>query len=209
MKIKSLVFIYCCLVAIVGATPSTELTPARIFSSHTAGLLKHDNYKLIQMVEHPSFFAENPEAQEIIRSMDGVTYEAHRMNRHWPLETGWSRLGPVVRGARWTLDQSIDYIFYYGPLRFKENDDYREFFEREWLQEFWQAGLPKRHPKMHYFLNAFPHEGSKRPVGPESAPHSNLGLTKWLIGELQGEKQEAKATSISPPDSAGTMHLNH
>jgi hypothetical protein len=53
---------------------------------------------------------------------------------------------------------------------------------------------------MHYFLNAFPHEGSKRPVGPEADPHSNLGLTKWLIGELRGEKQEADATSISSPE---------
>jgi hypothetical protein len=133
--------------------------------------------------------------------MDGVVYEAHQMNRHWPLKTGWSRPGPVVRGAQWTLDQGMDYIFYYGPFRFRENEGYREFVEREWLQEFWQAGLPKRHAKMHYFLNAFPHEGSKRPVGPESDPHSNLGLTKWLIGELRGEKSEADTTSISSPET--------
>jgi hypothetical protein len=167
--------------------------------AHAAGLLKHDNYKMIQMVEHPSFFAENPEAQKIIRSMDGVTYEAHQFNRHWPLETGWSRPGPVVRGARWTLDQGLDYIFYYGPFRFRENEGYREFVEREWLHEFWQAGLPKRHPRMHHFLNAFPHEGSKRPVGPESDPHSNLGLTKWLIEEVRGKKLEGDATSTDSP----------
>ena len=28
--------------------------------AHEKGLVKHDNYKLIQMVEHPSFFAEDP-----------------------------------------------------------------------------------------------------------------------------------------------------
>ena len=28
-------------------------------NAHEKGLLKHDNYKLIQMVEHPSFFAED------------------------------------------------------------------------------------------------------------------------------------------------------
>jgi hypothetical protein len=105
----------------------------------------------------------------------------------------------VVRGARWTLDQGLDYIFYYGPFRFRENEGYREFVEREWLHEFWQAGLPKRHPRMHYFLNAFPHEGSKRPVGPESDPHSNLGLTKWLIEEVRGKKLEGDATSTDSP----------
>ena len=154
----------------------------------SAGLLKHDNYKLIQMVEHPCFFAEDPEAQKIVQSMDGVVYEAHQFNRHWPLETGWSRPGPVVRGAKWTLDQGKDYIFYYGPFLFRETGGYREFVERDWLYEFWKAGLPKRHPRMHYFLNAFPHGGCKRPVGPESDPNSNLGMTKWLIEELRTEQ---------------------
>ena len=54
--------------------------------------------------------------------------------------------------------------------------------------EFWKAGLPKRNPRMRYFLNGFPHAGCKRPVGPESDPHSNLGMTKWLIEELRAEK---------------------
>lgn len=155
--------------------------------AHAAGLLKHDNYKLIQMVEHPCFFAENPEAQKIIQSMDGVVYEAHQFNRHWPLETGWSRPEPVVRGAKWTLAQGKEYIFYYGPFRFKETEGYHEFVEREWLYRFWEAGLPKRNPGMHYFLNAFPHGGCKRPVGPESDPRSNLGMTKWLIREIRSE----------------------
>lgn len=152
--------------------------------AHAAGLVKHDNYTLIQMVEHPNFFAEDPAAQKIIQSMEGVVYEAHQFNRHWPLETGWSRPGPVVQGAKWTLAQGKQYIFYYGPFLFKENASYHPFIEREWMQAFWKAGLPKHHPKMHYFINAFPHAGCKRPVGPESDPHSNLGLTKWLIEEI-------------------------
>jgi len=155
-----------------------------------AGLLKHDNYKLIQMVEHPCFFALNPEARKIIQSMDGIAYESHQFNRHWPLETGWSRPAPVVQGAKWTLDQGKEYIFYYGPFRFKEVEGYREFVERDWLYSYWKAGLPKRHPRMHYFLNAFPHGGCKRPVGPESDPHSVLGMTKWLLQEMRADAKE-------------------
>ena len=171
--------------------PEDVLALRKLFrEAHAAGLLKNDNYKLIQMVEHPSFFAEDPEARKIIQSMDGVVYEAHQFNRHWPLETGWSRPEPVVRGAKWTLDQGKDYIFYYGPFLFREAGGYHEFVERDWLYEFWKAGLPKRNPRMHYFLNAFPYGGCKRPVGPESDPPSNLGMTKWLIEELGAEQHE-------------------
>lgn len=39
---------------------------------------------------------------------------------------------------------------------------------------------------MHYYLNLFPHgDGRGRPVGPETDPHSILGLTKWLIEEIK------------------------
>jgi hypothetical protein len=95
--------------------------------------------------------------------MDGVVYEAHQFNRHWPQEMGWSRPEPLVRGAKRTLAQGKEYIFYYGPFRFKEFEGYHEFVEREWLSRLWAAGLPKRSPGMHYFLNAFPHAGCKRP----------------------------------------------
>ncbi len=155
--------------------------------AHAAGILKHDNYKLIQMVAHPSFFADNAEAREIVKLMDGIAYECHQFNRHWPLETGWSRPEPVVKGAKWTLDQGKEYIFYYGPFIFKGFAGYHDFVERDWLYQFWKAGLPKRNPRMHYYLNAFPHAGCKRPVGPESDPHSNLGMMKWLIQELRAE----------------------
>lgn len=166
--------------------------------AHAAGLLKHDDYRLIQMVEHPCFFAEDPEAGKVIQLMDGVVYEAHQFNRHWPLRTGWSRPEPVVRGAKWALDQGKDYIFYYGPFRFREVDGYHEFIERDWLYEFWGAGLPKRNPRMHYFLNAFPHGGCKRPVGPESDPHSNLGMARWLIEELGAAPDAGKGPPSSP-----------
>ena len=61
------------------------------------------------------------------------------------------------------------------------------FVERDWLYKCWKAGLPKRHPNMHFFLNAFPYANCKRPVGPESDPHSNLGMMKWLIQEIRVE----------------------
>ncbi|MDD4102767.1 MAG: hypothetical protein PHU80_09095 [Kiritimatiellae bacterium] len=153
--------------------------------AHAKGLLKSADYKLIQMVENPSFFAEDPRARAIIAKMDGVAYEAHQFNRHWPLETGWSKPAPVVRGAQWALDQGKEYIFYYGPIIWK-SEQYYEFIERDWLYKYWKAGLPKHHPRMHYYLNTFPHaHGRGRPVGPESDPHSVLGLTKWLIEEIK------------------------
>lgn len=148
------------------------------------GILKHDNYKLIQMVQHPSFFADDKRVHPIIAKMEGVCLEVHQFNRHWPLETGWSKPEPVIRGAKWTLDQGKEYIFYYGPIRWK-GKVYYEFMERDWLEKYWKAGLPKHHPKMHYYLNTFPNEdGRGRPVGPESDPHSILGFTKWLIEEI-------------------------
>ncbi len=154
--------------------------------AHAKGLLRRDDYKLVQMVEHPSFFADDPRAHPIIAKMEGVAYECHQFNRHWPLETGWSKPEPVVRGARWTLDQGKEYIFYFGPILWKPSAQYYPFIERDWLQTFWKAGLPKHHPKMHYYLNLFPHDtGRGRPAGPETDPHSNLGFTKWLIEEIK------------------------
>jgi len=38
--------------------------------------------------------------------------------------------------------------------------------ERDWLKTYWEAGLPKHNPNMHYYLNLFPHaSGRKRPMG--------------------------------------------
>ena len=153
-------------------------------------ITKHADYKLIMMVEEPSFFATNAEAQKVIKMTSGVAYEAHQFNRHWPLKTGWSKPESVVAGAQWTLAQDLEYIFYFGPILWKQDKRYQPLIERQWIEEFWSAGLPKQHPKMHYYLNLFPHHtGRNRPVGPESNPHSILGFTKWLVQEV---KQSSK-----------------
>lgn len=168
-------------------------------NAHKQGILKHDNYTLIQMVEEPSFFSENPKAQAVIQKMEGVAYECHQFNRHWPLETGWSKPKKVVKGAKWTLTQGKEYIFYYGPIIWK-SPQYYEFIERDWLYKYWKAGLPKHHPRMHYYLNTFPHaHGRGRPIGPESDPHSVLGITKWLIREIKMDLQQ-KEESQQPPE---------
>ena len=156
--------------------------------AHAQNLIQHDNYKLIQLITHASAFLDIPEAVEIIQSMDGIAYESHQFNRHWPFETGWTRPEELVRGAEWTLAQGKEYIFYYGPFIYKEFDEYYEFAERDWLYRYWEKGLPKHHPNMHYYLNAFPHaHGANRPVGPESDPHSYLGMLRWLIEEIKGD----------------------
>lgn len=157
--------------------------------AHGAGFLKHDNYKLILMVQEPEFFAIDPRVKPIIDKMEGVCIEVHQFNRHWPLETGWVKPEKVVRGAKWTLDQGKEFIFYFGPITWK-GPHYQPFIERQWMETYWKAGLPKHHPKMHYYLNLFPHEhGRGRPVGPESDPHSILGFTKWMIEQIHGPEQ--------------------
>ena len=160
--------------------------------AHKQGILKKDNYSLIQMVQHPDFFATDKRFQPIMDKCEGIAYECHQYNRHWPLETGWSKPEKVVRGAKWTLEQDKEYIFYYGPLTWKSKK-YHEFIERDWLKTYWKAGLPKHDPKMHYYLNTFPNEeGRWRPVGPESDPHSTLGFTKWVIEEIKMDPQHKR-----------------
>lgn len=155
--------------------------------AHKQGLTKHDNYSLIQMVQEPSFFATDNRFLPILNKMEGVCLEVHQFNRHWPLETGWVKPDKVVKGAKWTLAQGKEYIFYFGPIMYKE-ERYHPFVERDWLKTYWEAGLPKHDPKVHYYLNTFPHlSGRKRPVGPETDPHSTLGFTKWLIEEIKGD----------------------
>ncbi|HAS81375.1 MAG TPA: hypothetical protein DCS43_01535 [Verrucomicrobia bacterium] len=158
--------------------------------AHKQGVLKNEHYKLIQMVQDPSFFADDKRVHPIIAKMDGVCLEVHQFNRHWPLETGWVKPEPVVRGAKWTLSQGKEYVFYYGPITWKSKK-YTEFIERDWLMTYWKAGLPKHDPKMHYYLNTFPNEeGRGRPVGPETDPHSILGFTKWLIEEIKFKRAD-------------------
>jgi len=88
-----------------------------------------------------------------------------------------SKPDKVIKGAKWTLAQNKEYIFYYGPIIWK-SEQYYEFIERDWLYKYWKAGLPKHHPKMHYYLNIFPHgSGRMRPVGPESKRKPTSELT--------------------------------
>ena len=155
--------------------------------AHEQGILERDNYSLIQMVQHPNFFAIDKRFQPVLNKMEGVAYEAHQFNRHWPRETGWGKPEKIIQGAKWTLDQGKEYIFYYGPIIWKKDKEkYYDFIERDWLIKFWEEGLPKHHPKMHYYLNIFPHgSGRMRPCGPETDSHSKLGFTKWLIEEIK------------------------
>ena len=110
--------------------------------AHAEGLTLHEDYRLLMLVEDPSFFATDPEANRVIKLTEGVAYEAHQFNRHWPLETGWSKPGPVVEGAKWALAQGLEYVFYYGPILWTPSDRYEPFIEREWLETYWAAGLP-------------------------------------------------------------------
>ncbi len=154
--------------------------------AHEKGLLKHDNYKLIQMVQEPSFFAIDKRVHPIIAKFEGVALEVHQFNRHWPLETGWVKPAKVVAGAKWTIEQKKEYIFYFGPIMWKEKR-YAPFIEREWMNKYWDAGLPKHDPLVHYYLNTFPNESGRfRPVGPESDPNSTLGFAKWMVEEIKG-----------------------
>ena len=158
--------------------------------AYRKNFVRHENYNLIMLVENPEFFATNQEAQHVIRLCEGVAYEVHQFNRHWPLEGGWSDPDRVAKGAQWTLEQGLEYVFYYGPVIWEPAEYYRPFIEREWLEIYWQRGLPKQHPKMHYYLNTFPHHtGRGRPVGPENDPHSILGFAKWLIQEVKDSAQ--------------------
>ena len=154
--------------------------------AHKQKLTKRADYNLIMLVEDPDFFSTNAEAQKVIQMTGGVAYEAHQFNRHWPLVTGWSNPEAVVAGAKWTLAQDLEYVFYYGPILWKQDKRYEPLIERQWIESYWAAGLPKHHAKMHYYLNLFPHHtGRNRPVGPESNRDSILGFTKWMIEEIK------------------------
>ena len=154
--------------------------------AHAQGLVNQDNYKLIMMVGNPSFFVADPRVHPLIEIMDGVAYECHQFNAHWPLATAKSRPERLIPSVKWTLAQDKEFILYFGPINWKgDTERYYEFMERDWLETYWAAGMPKHHPNMHYYLNTFPYNhGRFRPIGPESDPHSVLGFTKWLIEEI-------------------------
>ena len=155
------------------------------------GIIRRDDYKIFQMLEQDNVFCTNERAKNIVRMMDGVCLEVHHFNVHWPLDKGKIKIADVVEGAVWTLNQvnangdSLEYVFYYGPFKGKDCDDYIPNVFKGWLQKFWKGGLPKYESRMIYHLNAFQHAcGSSRPVAPESDSYSVMGCTKWLIKEL-------------------------
>lgn len=157
-----------------------------IKEANKKGIIKRKYYKLIQLVHNTTTFMDIPEAAETILSMDGVCYECHQFGVQWPFSI--SRAKEIARAANWVLDKGLEYIFYYGPFVYKEYESYYPFVERDWLYKFWEAGVPKHHPRMHYYLNCFPHaHGANRKVGPESDANSYLGFLVWLIKEIKGE----------------------
>ncbi|TWT57367.1 hypothetical protein KOR42_07270 [Thalassoglobus neptunius] len=158
-------------------------------------ILKRFDYKLIQMVYEPDEFVDDPKAQRIVKMMDGVCLEVHHYNIYWPITgspSGRTEPKDVVRGAKWTLRQRntqgkrLEYVFYYGPFKGKDCKDSDGNAFREWLIQYWDAGLPKRHPHMIYDLNAFKHAcGSTIPGGPETNDDSILGYCRWLVEQVK------------------------
>lgn len=151
--------------------------------AYAAGIIKHDNYKLIQLLAEPAVFYTDVAARNIIKNMDGVCYELHQYNVHWPLETGKSKdLESMSEAIRWTLANNLDYVLYYGPWRSTTDPVYYKDAPKDWILKYWAAGMPKFSDKMYYYTNNFPHEESaKTPVGPETNPDSHTGFVKWLI----------------------------
>ncbi len=170
-------------------------------AAKAAGILKRDDYKLIQMINPPmapktpsaSVITNNPEAREVILMMDGVCEEIHHFwHGYFRPEKDITQkdIDETVKDALWTLSQGLDFVFYYGPFRWHPCQEYPYDMFRGWLESYWEAGLPKYHKNMIYDLNAFPHDcGSSRPVAPESDPESVAGLCKWLIEQVKFKRE--------------------
>ena len=154
--------------------------------AYAAGIIKHDNYKLVQLIASPTAFYTIPAAREIIKTLDGVCFESHQYNAHWPLESGIEKDFQSTNAAiRWTLANNLDYVFYYGPWRSTTDPVYYKDAPKDWLLKFWAAGMPKFHDQMYFYTNNFPHgEGGKTPIGPETNPDSHTGFVKWLIEQV-------------------------
>ncbi len=182
-------------------------------NAYNQGILKQKNYKLIQLVEHPTFFSKNPEASEVIKSMDGVCFESHQFNKHWPLHLGWEKdLKATSEAVRWTLSNNLDYVFYYGPWAstnshgYYDNLEYSDEPVKEWLIRYWAAGMPKHHDRMHYYINNFPHgTGATRPIGPETNSYSTLGINKWMIEQFGRQTPVRKSSGADPNPIPGII----
>jgi len=164
-----------------------------------AGIIKHNNYKLIQLISSPTAFYTVPAAREIIKSMDGVCFESHQYNVHWPLESGIEKDFQSTNAAiRWTLANNLDFVFYYGPWRSTTDPVYYKDAPKDWLLKFWAAGMPKYFDNMYFYTNNFPNgEGVKTPIGPETDPDSHTGFVKWLIEQVGRQTPLAQVELIS------------
>lgn len=157
-----------------------------------AGLVKHNNYKLIQMVKDGSFFYTNANARKTIVSMDGVTLELHQYGAPsgGSLDDYPDFVNRTAKAIRWTLANNLDYILYYGPTKSIQCADWYDDMVKEWMYKLWDAGMPKHHDRMHYYMNFFPFGCSENmKVGPENDPHSRLGYLKWFIEQVSVVKR--------------------
>jgi uncharacterized protein YjdB len=166
--------------------------------AYEAGIVKHDNYKLVQLISSPTAFYTIPAAREIIKTMDGVCFESHQYNVHWPLETGIEKDFQSTNAAiRWTLANNLDFVFYYGPWRSTTDPVYYKDAPKDWLLKFWAAGMPKYFDNMYFYTNNFPNgEGVKTPIGPETDPDSHTGFVKWLIEQVGRQTPLAEVARI-------------
>lgn len=71
--------------------------------AYALGLLKHDNYKLIQMVVHPAVFLDDPKARAIVKTMDGVCIESHTttVTGPWGIKYPTRRKFPEAPNGCW------------------------------------------------------------------------------------------------------------
>jgi hypothetical protein len=170
--------------------------------AYAMGLVKKDNYKLVQMVREPDVFYNNAQAMSIIKTMDGVAWEAHHFGPgEWFYEQ--DKLDDLVKGINWTLSNNLDYVFYYGPFRWTNCSDYYDDVYKDWLERLWAAGAPKYANKMNYYLNAFPFGcGASRKVGPETDSYSIIGETKWLLEQVSGSE-----SIVTPPVTTNNWHF--
>ena len=179
--------------------------------AYTAGLVRKNDYKLVQMVREPDVFSTNADAIKIIQSMDGVAYEVHHFGAgEWFYEPELTQR--MAKGIQWTIDNGKDYIFYYGPFRWTGCSDYYDDIYKDWLQIAWNSGIPKFSNNMFYYLNAFPFGcGVSRQIGPETDPYSIAGETKWLIEQVSilgsSVTSSSSSSSSSSPSSSATKPI--
>ena len=79
--------------------------------AHEQKLLKYANYIVLQMVQEPSFLATDRRFKPIMDRCEGIGYECHQLNHHWPLQTSWGK--PEKNQQRCKVDAG-HYSRFYG-----------------------------------------------------------------------------------------------